>query len=550
MDALPPTIESNPRRELTLGLIALVGSLAPAIAAIAFIPEFTTQDGPAHLYNARILNASLGPASPFAGTFEVAWQPLPNWAGHLTTMAALAVLPADQAGRAMTALTLIVLAASIVWLRWSVAGSKGLATASVLATLLGLNVTWLLGFTSFLLGAALMPATLAVWWGGREWFGPGRAAWLSILLVLGYFCHPISLGLTVVGLVVLAIFTPGMERVRRASWTMLAGIPLIPLGLAYRALTRSGGGLEPTWTHLAANPWSPRSWLSQLGWADPISLAAKTFRPFDASSWSLNAAVSPVFWAIAGLGLLAISSGWKRSDDRRGWLILAGLLLGGGLAGPDTFGARHGHYLPQRVALLGLVALVPWLDLGANRWSSRTGSAMLGFALLIQSAFVWDYALDCRDRLGQFVKAAKAMGSKKRVGTLLVGIKGRFRSNPLMHADCQFGVATDDVVWSNYETAHYYFPVKIRPGLDHPPAPDFERVALLDGPGEGPERARRWAELIEAHGESIDVIVEWCPTPDPRLDAINARAYDPTFVQGPVRVWKRRPTLSCEGSRE
>ncbi len=231
----PTRVESGPNRELTRGLMALVLALAPALAAIAAIPEFVTQDGPAHLYNARILNESLRPGSPFSGTFAVAWQPLPNWAGHFGTMALVAMLPPEAAGRAMTAITLVVFACSVVGLRWAVAGSKGLATASILAVLLALNVTWLLGFTSFLLGSALMPATLALWWGGREWFGPIRALGLSAMLVLGYFCHPISLGLTVVGLGILALLTPGLENGRRGLWTVASLLPLVPLGLAYRA---------------------------------------------------------------------------------------------------------------------------------------------------------------------------------------------------------------------------------------------------------------------------------------------------------------------------
>jgi hypothetical protein len=521
-------------------MITLVLSLAPALAAIVAVPEFTTQDGPAHLYNARILNESLRPESPFASTFEVAWQPLPNWAGHLGTMALLFLLPSGVAARAMTALTLVVFAASVTWLRWTVAGSKGLATAAMLAVLLALNVTWLLGFTSFLLGAALMPATLAVWWGGREWFGLVRALGLAALLVLGYFCHPISLGLTVLGLGLLAMLTPGMDRGRRAMLTALAVVPLIPLGLAYRAMTRSGGGLEPVWQNLAANPWSPRSWAAQLFWVDPISLAAKTVRPFVASASTLNGLISPALWTITAVGLLALATRWKRSGDRRGWLALAGLLLLGGLLGPDTLGVKHGHYLPQRVALLGLVALVPWLELGVGRWSTRVASVLLGFALLVQSAFVWEYAYDCRQRVGQFMKAVPAIGSGKRVGTLLVGIKPRFRANPMMHADCLFGVRANNVVWNNYETTHYYFPVKVRPGLDHPPALEFEEVAKLDGPGEASERARRWEDLLAAHFEEIDVIVEWSPKPDPLLDEINARRYDPAFVDGAVRVWTRR----------
>ena len=548
MDASPSTrVDFAPRRDLHRGLVALALSLAPALTAIAWVPEFSTQDGPAHLYNARILNESLRTGSPLSETFEVAWQPLPNWAGHLGTMALIAALPAGLAGRAMSAITLVALAASVVWLRWAVAGPKGLATASVLATLLSLNVTWLLGFTSFLLGAALMPATLAFWWGGREWFGPARAIGLSALLVLGYFCHPISLGLTVVGLGILGVLTPGMDRLRRGFWTASSLAPLVPLGLAYRAITRSGGGLEPVWEHLS-DPWSVRSWVGQLGWVDPLSLAAKTFRPFDASSTAAYALIAPALWAFAAVGLLVLSTSWRKSADRRGWLVLAGLLLLGGLVGPDTLGVKHGHYLPQRVALLGLVALVPWMDLSGDRRAARLASGLLAFALLVQSAFVWDYAFDCRDRLGRFAKAAPAIGTGRRVGTLLAGIKGRFRANPMMHADCLFGVVAENVVWNNYETAHYYFPVRVRPGLDHPPAPALEQVALLDGPGEGGERAGHWADLLAEHGDSIDVIVEWSPEADPRLDAVNARKYDPTFREGPVRVWTRRGPPVSAGS--
>jgi hypothetical protein len=527
-------------------LIALALSLAPSLAAIAAVPEFTTQDGPAHLYNARILNASLRPDSPFSGTFEVAWRPLPNWAGHLSTMAMLSVVPPEAAGRAMTALTLVAFAASVTWLRWSVAGPKGLVTASILAVLLGLNVAWLLGFTSFLVGAALMPATLAVWWGGREWFGFGRALAVAGLLVLGYFCHPISLGLTVIGLALLAALTPGMERGRRGFLTALSLAPTVPLVAWYAWMTRSGGGMAPVWQHLAVDPWSYHSWATQLGWVDPISLAAKSFRPFDASPSMRHGAISPAFWTMAALGWLAVSTLARRSGDRLGWFAMATLLLIGGLLGPDTLGVRHGHYLPQRVALLGLVALVPWLDLGAGRWSTRLATLMLGFALLVQSTFVWDYAFDCRDRVGQFARAGAAIGPGKRIGTLLSGIKGRFRSNPMLHADCVLGLRADNVVWNNYETAHYYFPVKVRAGLDHPPASAFEQVALLEAPGEAAERASRWDRLLSDHGEEIDVIVEWCPKAVPGLDAITARRYDPAFVDGPARVWTRRDASTSD----
>jgi len=531
-----PGAESRPNRDLARGMIALVLALAPGLAAIASVPEFITQDGPAHLYSARILNASLRPDSPFEGAFAVTWQPLPNWAGHLATMAAVATLSPTAAGRAVAALTLVALAGSVVWLRWAVAGGRGLWVASLLAAILGLNVTWLLGFTSFLLGAAVAPITLAVWWGGREWFGPGRALGLAALLVLGYFCHPIGLGLTIAGLAVLAALTPGIGRGRRAAWTAASLLPLVPLFLAYRSMTRAGGGLEPTWDQLS-HPWSVRAWVAQFGWVDPISLAAKVYRPFGTTPSGLNGLISPALWTVAALGLLAVATRPKEGD-RRGWAVLAVLLLAGAVLGPDTLGVKHGHYLPQRVALLGLVALVPWLDLGADRWASKVAAGMLAVALAVQSAFVWDYALACRDRVAPILRAGPALATGARVGTLLVGVKGRFRSNPSLHADCLLGVGADVVLWTNYETAHYYFPVRVRPGLDAPVATAFEEVALRDGPDQAEERARLWAEIVGIHGGSIDAVLEWGE--DPALDSITARGYRETSRQGPVRVWARR----------
>ncbi len=539
-----PEADPRPTRDLALGLIALAIALAPALAAIAAVPEFVTQDGPAHAYSARILNASLGPDSPFAATFAVAWQPLPNWAGHLLTMAAVAVLPPAPAGRAIAAATLVGFAAAVVWLRWAVAGGRGLWVASLLAVLLGLNVTWLLGFTSFLLGAMLVPVTLAAWWGGRERFGPARALGLAALLVLGYFCHPIGLGLAVGGLAVLAALTPGPDRARRALWTAISVVPLVPLGLAYRAMTRSGGGLEPTWDQLS-RPWTIRAWVGQLGWVDPISLAAKVYRPFGAGASGLNGLISPAAWTVAAVAILAVATR-RKAGDRPGWAVLGGLLLVAAVLGPDTLGVKHGHYLPQRVALLGLVALVPWLDLAPDRWTSKAAAGMLAFALVVQSAFVWDYAFTCRDRVGALLRAAPAIGPGTKVGSLLIGIKGRFRSNPLLHADCLFGAGSDAVVWSNYETAHYYFPVKVRrpapgreiaPDLGPPIATDFEAVAIRDAPAESEARARLWSDLLGSHGRAIDVVLEWGE--DPKLDAINARRYRTTFRDGPVRVWTR-----------
>jgi hypothetical protein len=523
------------------GLAALVVALLPAVAAVWCVPWFVTQDGPAHLYNAHIIARSWGADSPFRPYFTVRWEPLPNWAGHLALAGLVTILPARWADCAMTTITLVGPAAAIAWLRWTVRGGRGMAAASAMAALLAMNVTWLLGFTSFLLGASLFAATLGVWWGGRDRPGPRLAAALGALLVLGYFCHPVSLGLTVVGLAVLAATTPGPRRLARAGWTAAGLVPLVPLGLVYLRLTRRGGRMMPLWDNLD-DPLSLRSWAKQLSWVDPISLGSRVIAPFREGTATAFAALSPVVWLLAALAMAAVATATGRRGEAsrrpgpselRGWGVLAGLLLLAGIAGPDTLGETHGHYLSQRVVLLGLVALVPLLDLGARGWAARGAVAAIAVAVALQAAFVWDYAGFCRRAVGPLMAVRGVVGRGQRVVTLPGRMPPRYRANPLRHADNLLGVGTGNIVWGDYETQFYYFPVQFRDGLDRPPARRIEEVALGQD-----ERAADWAELLDRHHRSIDVLVLWGA--DPLLVAIGDHWFRTVFRDGDMQVLRRR----------
>ncbi len=195
--------EGRTRPRWIMGTAVLGLGLVPAIAAIWTVPWFVTQDSPAHVYNAEILARSFDPDSPFAGTFAIRWQPIPNWVGHVLLAGLIRMIPAWTADRIMTSLTLVGFAASVFWLRLRIGrdddlgGGRYLPAAALLAVLLAMNITWLFGFTSFTLGACLFPITLGFWWPRRDHLGAGGIVGLWVLLVLGYFCHLVSLGLTV-----------------------------------------------------------------------------------------------------------------------------------------------------------------------------------------------------------------------------------------------------------------------------------------------------------------------------------------------------------------
>jgi hypothetical protein len=567
--AAPGAAERPARSGRLGGITVLLLALAPALAAIWATPWFITQDTPAHVYNAEILSRSFDRDSPFAGFFAIRWQPIPNWVGHIVLAGLLRLVPAWAADRIMTGATLAGFAASVFWLRLRIADGAASDRArtvhwpnALLATLLAMNITWLFGFTSFTLGLCLFPMTLGFWWPRRDRVGPGGIAGLWLLLVLGYFCHLVSLGLTALSLALLALTSPlppasagpleGSRRRRvrtRLVPVGLAFLPLVPLGLLYLGLAHRAGPMHPIWNNLP-DPWSLAGWKSQLTWADPITLARKDALPFTDRVGSRFIVFAPALWLVAALGIWAAArardrlrrrSAWRTAEaaagDRRGWWILAALFIVGGLASPDTLGPEHGNYLPQRIVLCGLVAVAAAIEIDPRRWAGRLTAGGLAAAVVLQSAIIWDYALHSDRTAGAIVRARDAVGRGRRVAYLPASLRSRFRANPMLHVDNWLGVDTDNIIWGDYETRHYYFPVQFRPGVDRPRPDELEELALRDAPGEAAERARDWEHLLGRHADAIDVLVAY--KDDPQLDAVSARWFREVGRRGDVRILVR-----------
>ena len=161
------------------------------------------------------------------------------------------------------------------------------------------------------------------------------------------------------------------------------------------------------------------------------------------------------------------------------------MLTLGGLTSPDTFGPEHGNYLPQRIVLCGLVALAVVVDIDPRRWSGRHRRRRAGRRPSCSNRRSSGIMPCYSDRTaGEIVRARDAVGRGRRVAFLPASVRSRFRANPLLHVDNWLGVGTDNIVWGNYETRHYYFPVQFRPGIDRPPPDELEDIVAA-------RRARR-----------------------------------------------------------
>lgn len=523
----------------------LAAALLPTLVALAALPGFITSDGPAHLYNAQIISDLLrGNDSPYRAVYQVRLALAPNWGQYLLLMGLMRMVPPRAADHLATILTLVGFAAAVLWLRAQVAGRRGLGLAAVLSALLALNVAWLFGFTSFLMGACLFPLTLGVWWRGRDRLGPGRALAIGVLLALGYLCHPVSLGLTVIGLLLLAVATPGPAPGRRWLWTGVSVAPLVPLGLLYALAMRSGGGMYPQWAHLT-NLLSLRAWAAHLAWADPLTLGSRHIAPFVESRRLGFVVLDPVLWAAVAFAGFALLSRGRSDRTRRGWAWLAVLFLLAGFLGPDGLGEGHGGFLTPRLVLLGLVVLLPWLELDAAGRLARVAAAASLVALALQSAFVWDYGRRTQADVDRLLTTRSLVGVRQRVGVLVLEPYGRYRPAPRFHMDCLLGLETGNVIWNNYETAHYYFPVQVQAGVPHPPATVFETFDMLDRPADADARRETLAALLAEHHRTIDRLVVWGKEPD--LEPLLDRWYQDAggSPDGEIRVLRPREASSA-----
>lgn len=533
-------------------------ALVAVLAAVWCVPRFVTQDGAAHVYNAQLLLELRDPAAPAHQFYRAHWTPLPNLAGHLALMGLLSLFPARVADLLMISLTFTAFACAVWWLRLRVSGWGGATWAGALCALLALNWMWLMGFYSFSLGAAMFALTLGAWWALRERFDWRASLGVSLLLLAGYFCHIVSFGLTAVGLAVLAVATPGARWARRCLWTAVSFAPLVPLGMIYRGLMRSGGEALPVWRHMSS-PWSPRAWMLRWQAAETLQLSGRKFLPFGVTESGWHALLSPTFLTAVSLAVLLATTlsaarregsgllGREWLRERRGWLLLALLLFAGWAFGPDDLGERHGMFLRPRVLLLALVALAPLLRFDLRTHAARAASIMLAAALLFQLAWVWDYALVASRTAEVFARAREAVGRNQRIATLLLparsGDLSRFTVRPDAHLDALYGVGTGNVVWNNYEAAYYIFPVKFRSEAAAQRALELDKLngtLRAATPEAMDDLAARREGLLERNYSEIDALVVWGA--DARFDSEIARWFDPhpVFDSGELRLFRRR----------
>ncbi|HEX4612958.1 MAG TPA: hypothetical protein VH092_32510, partial [Urbifossiella sp.] len=124
--------------------------VAALLVPVWVYPHFPTQDGPAHLASAVLLNRYCSPGTRFHEFFNVRPEPLPNWGAQALLTTLCYVFPPLIAEKVFVTGHLILFALSFRYLATGVV--TGARVNSLLALVFAFNLCVWMGFYSFCLG--------------------------------------------------------------------------------------------------------------------------------------------------------------------------------------------------------------------------------------------------------------------------------------------------------------------------------------------------------------------------------------------------------------
>jgi hypothetical protein len=176
---------SNPQLFSHLAFFAL---LAVACLWILHLPLFPTQDGPVHVYYARVSQAVLRGEGSFGEHFRVA-HPLPPYAFHAYLLMFLMRFLSPELSEELLACACVLSAGVGFWYFARQLGRSG-SIVAVFALPFFLHRYLFLGFYGFSFGIGLAFAAMGLWLGGNRGTWKFRAAFVGLSIVC-LFAHPV-----------------------------------------------------------------------------------------------------------------------------------------------------------------------------------------------------------------------------------------------------------------------------------------------------------------------------------------------------------------------
>jgi hypothetical protein len=438
-------------RERALFALLLVVHLLPVWG----LSHFLTQDGPAHLDSANALRLYWDAGHPIYRTvFELNGSLEPNLLGHALAALLLGVLPVAVVEKLLVTLCVAGLALAVRY--------AGGTLASLLAFPFVFNWLLAMGFYNFALSLPMLFFSLGFWWRHRLRLGLRQGVCLSLMWLLLYVSHVVSLVMALVVLGVQMAWLGALERRQLqglrplAVGTLKTLLALSPaLLLLGEFLTRKGAAVPPSLS--LSGPWG-------------LLVRLETLVVFDGAE---QAVASFVFGGLVAVAAAALVGRFQTGTSAAGtdaWLLAAAAATAVYFAAPR--GMATGAALKERLILFPPLLLLPWL--GSHPFSARARGLLQAGAACAALAFIGlrlpaQRALDAQLQEYLSVRASIPRGAlllplcyeARGIGG---GAKPPFsKVAPFIHAAGYLAAERDALQLANYEGNQGHFPLLFRP---------------------------------------------------------------------------------------
>jgi len=416
---------------------------------ILILNPFVTLDGPAHLYNAVLIDQLIkGDSSHIAEVFVFNSFPEPNWIGHAIMVLFLQVFSSLVAEKLLQLFIVIATAWGFRLLVKAMDPGRTPWIAWFVFPLL-YNFTFLLGFYNFSVGIALLLVGIA-WWLTNTDHALSVRQWILVGLWAGllYFSHLVVflIGMGLAGLIILfrkQDFSWEF-RIKNAVVLVVCCFPWIALTLAY--LLKSGStGFRGDVVHLSSKKLFEDLFQARMLIAyEPQQelVLTRLYSQFLLLMFSLGVikrSISPVFIVFLLNAAVAIAMYFLMPDSMAGGGILSVRLL---------------LWLIISVVLLLVASRLPEAYARPGAWISAALSCLLMYMHAPDQFYL---SRDAR----RFIATANQIPHKAFV--LPLNYSGNW-----LHSNfpAYVGAINGSLVWDNYEANEGVFPLHWQKGMN------------------------------------------------------------------------------------
>ena len=451
---------------------------------------FPSQDGPSHLYNARLLTEMLDPANfQVRLFFEYSAALHPNLLAHVLLTALQLVVPPLVAEKLLLSLIVALFPLSLAYLLDGI--RRGYVVFALLGFLYVYNGLLHKGFYAFNLGMALGFFTVGFWWRHRNSMTVADVGVLNVLLGVTYTAHYATFGM--------ALFVISAA----AGWFFLLGIPR-DFRKALTTLAIQAGYLLPAFI-IATDYYLRGSGSPLVNYPKPGLLHEIFWEHVMLTSYTRwHHHLAPFMTGVLAFSALATIVHRIR---RRQWILERDVFLLVAVVFAVLFfllpkTANHAGRINERMYLFFVLYGSAWFAPFARPLRLGVGAVIVVLSLLHLGRLAYEYE-KLQPELEDFTSGVELVEPHSTVAFEITGDGGDAEAfgkrvryvKPFKHTDSYYGLERDIALFDNYEVKYPYF--SIRRGAAPREEPDY--VILWPHPPGAPERTRYSGDYDTIH---------------------------------------------------